>query len=69
MYDVYLSGSELLVVPCGHPIPSETSGSWRKKKRVARSVSAAIRDDIRSRGYHRRTLAKKALASKIATLE
>jgi hypothetical protein len=59
MYDIYLSGSDLLVVPRGHSIPPETTGSWRKKKRVARSVSPSIRDDIRRRGYHRRTLAKK----------
>jgi hypothetical protein len=59
MFDIYLSGSDLLVVPRGHCIPSEVAGSWRKKKRVARAISAGIREDIRSRGYHRRTLAKK----------
>jgi hypothetical protein len=63
MYDVYLNGSEILVVPRGNSIPSETTGSWRKKKRVARSVSPGIHDDIRLRGYHRRTLAKKPVAT------
>jgi hypothetical protein len=63
MFDIYLSGSDLLVVPRGHIIPSEVDGSWRKKKRIARAVSAGIRDDIRSRGYHRRTLAKKPAAA------
>jgi hypothetical protein len=64
MFDIYLSGTDLLVIPRGHSIPSEVAaGSWRKKKRVARAVSAGIRDDIRSRGYHRRTLAKKPTAA------
>jgi hypothetical protein len=58
MYDVYLSGSDLLVVPRGHSIPLDAAGSWRRKKRVARSVSANIRDDIQCYGYHRRKLAK-----------
>jgi hypothetical protein len=66
MFDIYLSGSDLLVVPCGRSIPSEIKGSWRKKKRVARAVSADIRDDIQRRGYHRRTLAKRPTTSALA---
>ncbi|WP_426435604.1 hypothetical protein [Bradyrhizobium genosp. P] len=66
MYDVYLSGGDLLVVSRGNSIPSGITGSWRKKKRVARSVSADIRDDVLLRGYHRRTLAKKPTASSAA---
>jgi hypothetical protein len=49
MFDIYLSGADLLVVPRGHSIPSEINGSWRKKKRVARAVSDRIRDDIQHR--------------------
>lgn len=58
MYDVYLSGNDLLVLPSGHRIPSETRGAWRKKRRVVRTVSEAIRDDILRLGYHRRTRSK-----------
>jgi len=68
MFDIYLSGSDLLVIPRGHSIPSEVIGSWRKKKRVARAVSARIRDDIQSRGYYRRTLAKKLAAAPMSTV-
>lgn len=60
MFDIYLSGPDLLVVPRGHSIPSEIDGSWRKRKRIARTVSDRIRDDIKSYGYHRRSLAKKS---------
>ena len=62
MFDIYLSGADLLVVPRGHSIPCEIHGSWRKKKRIARTVSDRIRDDIKSRGYHLRSLAKKSSA-------
>jgi hypothetical protein len=48
MYDVYLNGkNDLLVVPRGSPIPLSFSGNWRKKKRVVRSVSEKIREDVR----------------------
>jgi hypothetical protein len=66
MYDVYLNGNDILVVPHGNSVPSETTGSWRKKRRVARAVSAGILDDIRRRGYHRRALVKKSVAPETA---
>lgn len=57
MYDVYLNGrNDLLVVPRGFAIPSSLSGNWRKRKRVVRSVSEEIREDVQHRGYHRRSL-------------
>lgn len=62
MFDIYLSGGDLLVVPRGQSIPSEFTGSWHKKRRVARVVSDRIRDDIRLRGYHRRPLTKRPFA-------
>lgn len=66
MFDIYLSGSDLLVVPRGHDIPSEANGNWRKKRRIARAVSADIQDDIQRRGYYRRTLAKRAITTEVA---
>lgn len=58
MYDVYLRGkSDLLVVPVGHPIPTDLTGRWRKKKRGVRSISNKIREDIEQRGFHRRRIA------------
>jgi hypothetical protein len=60
MYDVYTNGRELLVIPRGQGVPIDVPGSWRKKKRIARSVSVTIRDDIRQYGYHRRKLVEKA---------
>lgn len=57
MYDVYLNGrNDLLIVPRGCSIPSDLSGSWRKKKRTVRSVSERIREDVKRSGYHRRSL-------------
>ena len=45
-----------MVVLSGKPVPSELIGNWRKK-RVVRSVSERIREDVQLRGYHRRKLA------------
>jgi hypothetical protein len=57
MYDVYISSrKDLLVVLRGAPIPSELTGTWRKKKRTARSVNKEIREDIQARGYYCRKL-------------
>jgi len=63
MFDIYLSGRDLLVLPRGRSIPSEASGNWRKKRRIARAVSADIRGDIHLRGYHRRTLVKRPVTT------
>ncbi|GIQ74110.1 hypothetical protein BraRD5C2_25480 [Bradyrhizobium sp. RD5-C2] len=70
MYDVYLSKSnELLVVARGGSIPLAISGRWRKRKRLVRSVSRSIRDDVRRYGYHHRNLAKRSVASAEAELQ
>ncbi|MCP1909273.1 hypothetical protein ACVIWU_006218 [Bradyrhizobium sp. USDA 4509] len=56
MYDVYLNErNDLLVVPRGSCIPIDLNRNWRKK-RVVRSVSEQIREDVRIHGYHRRKL-------------
>ena len=52
-YDVYVNGrKELLVVPGGTGIPPNLPGAWRRRKRATRTVSEAIREDVRCRGYH-----------------
>ncbi|MET3844074.1 hypothetical protein ABIE49_006152 [Bradyrhizobium sp. OAE829] len=56
MYDVYTNRTnDLLVLLRGNEIPAEVSGSWRKKRAV-RSVSAPIREDVLTIGFHRRSL-------------
>ncbi|MGY2804089.1 MULTISPECIES: hypothetical protein [unclassified Bradyrhizobium] len=56
MYDVYLNErNDLLVVPRGNSIPIDLNRNWRKK-RIVRSVSEQIREDVRVYGYHRRKL-------------
>ncbi|MCC8977291.1 hypothetical protein [Bradyrhizobium acaciae] len=70
MYDIYLNRSnELLVVARGGSIPSAIAGSWRKQKRVVRTVSHSIRHDVLQHGYHRRNLAKRLIASARAGLQ
>ncbi|MCP3419295.1 hypothetical protein NLM16_34830 [Bradyrhizobium brasilense] len=70
MYDVYLNErNDLLVVPRGNSIPIDLNRNWRKK-RIVRSVSEQIREDVRLYGYHRRKLplsrSMKTLAEKQA---
>ncbi|MGY4568265.1 MULTISPECIES: hypothetical protein [Bradyrhizobium] len=67
MYDVYLNErNDLLVVPRGNSIPIGLNRNWRKK-RIVRSVSEQIREDVRVYGYHRRKLpSMKTLAEKQA---
>ncbi|PAY08438.1 hypothetical protein CK489_13520 [Bradyrhizobium sp. UFLA03-84] len=56
MYDIYVNErNDLLVVPRGDSIPLHFNRNWRKK-RVVRSVSEQIREDIRTHGYHRRNV-------------
>ncbi|QOZ24175.1 hypothetical protein [Bradyrhizobium sp. CCBAU 51753] len=70
MYDVYLNErNDLLVIPRGNSIPIDLNRKWRKK-RIVRSVSEQIREDVRIYGYHRRKLplsrSMNALADKLA---
>nr|WP_225708092.1 hypothetical protein [Bradyrhizobium cenepequi] len=57
MFDVYLSGKrDLLVVRKGLPIPTRTSGRWRKSKKKVVKVSDEIRSAVERQGYYRRKL-------------
>ncbi|MGY3591629.1 hypothetical protein ACVIGB_008788 [Bradyrhizobium sp. USDA 4341] len=59
MYDIYVNErNDLLVVPRGDSIPLQFNRNW-KKKRIVRSVSEQIREDVRAQGYHRRNVAAK----------
>jgi len=57
MFDVYLNTKrDLLVVRNGSPISlPDTSGKWRKKKKVA-SVSEDIKLAVQRLGYYMRKL-------------
>lgn len=70
MYDIYLNRSnELLVVARGGSIPPAVAGRWRKQKRVVRSVSHSIRDDVVQHGYHHRNLARRLVVPARAGLQ
>ena len=66
MYDVYLNErNDLLVVPRGNSIPIDLNRNWRMK-RIVRSVSEQIREDVRIYGYHRRKLPLSRSMNKLA---
>jgi hypothetical protein len=63
MYDIYVNDRNiLLVVPRGARFPSEEKGAWRKK-RVVRTVSDRISEDILRRGYHLRKLSVRPIST------
>jgi site-specific recombinase XerC len=43
MYDVYLNGNEILVLPRGYPIPADLSHHWRKKRRTGERPPRKVR--------------------------
>lgn len=57
MFEVYLNERrDLLVVSKGLPIPTHTSGRWRKSKKKVFKVSEEIKSAIQRQGYYVRKL-------------
>jgi hypothetical protein len=50
MFDVYVKGSQFLVIRRGSPIPADLASGW-KKKRAVRHVSEEIKAVVVRQGF------------------
>jgi hypothetical protein len=54
MFDVYVKGSQFLVIRRGSPIPADLASGW-KKKRAVRHVSEEIKAVVVREGFFARS--------------